>query len=108
MHGELCEMITKQIERSKEWAKELDHGYGEYSDEHDRICSEVEKLLKNVSIDKDRRHKILQYLQNAMRAVGAKNRTMNELDEKRKARNHLKNVMRQATKAKNWVRRSQR
>ena len=84
MHGELCEMITEQIERSKEWAKELDQGYGKYSDKHDRICSEVEKLLKNANIDKDRRHKILLYLQNAMRAVGAKNRTMNELDEKRK------------------------
>ena len=82
MHGELCEMITKQIERSKEWAKELDHGYGEYSDEHDRICSKIRKLLKGVN--GDRRHKILEYLENTMSAVREKNRTVNELDEKRK------------------------
>ena len=84
MYNQLCDTITEQIERSKEWVKELDHGHVEYSDDHDRLCSEVAKLLKKANIDRDRRHKILQYLQNAMPVVRAKNRTMNELDEKRK------------------------
>ena len=84
MYGALCKMLTTQIKSSEEHVKKLDHGYGEWSDECDRICLKVKKLLENTSIDKDRRSKILLYLQNAMRAVRTKNRIMNELDEKKR------------------------
>ena len=82
MHDWLCGEIATQIERSKEFAKELDHAYDEDSDEYDRLCSKIRKLLKGVN--GDRRHKILEYLENTMSAVREKNRTVNELDEKRK------------------------
>ena len=84
MCDELCEALMKQIERSEEFAKGIDRGWSEYDDEYADLYSEVEKLSESDNIDKNRRHKILNYLRNAMSVVRVKARDVSELDEKRK------------------------
>ena len=83
MHDELCKTLTTQIERSKEWVKDLDQGYDEYSNSYYKIYSDVTKLLKKANIDRDRYYKILHYLNNVTHMIEVKNRTVDELDKKR-------------------------
>ena len=84
MCDELCTMLDERIERSKEFVKDLDCGYSEYSDEYEYLYSNVIKLL-NANIDKTRYYKILNYLGNAKNVVMIKSRSVNELDEKKKS-----------------------
>ena len=84
MCDELCDAIMEQIKRSKEFVKEIDLGHSEYDDEYGELCLEVDKLLEGANIDENRRHKILNYLRNAMSVVRVKARDVSELDEKMK------------------------